>query len=67
MKKFTVFCNYAEDDGFRVNVENRAGRTWVSKVWHHDSGNCAEDAMIVGEMVNSGEKLDPAGWTEAAR
>ena len=66
MSKFTVYCDYAEDDGFRVTVENRNGRKWVSTRWDHDSGNCAEDAMIIGEMINSGEKLDPAGWTEAA-
>ncbi len=69
MQKFTVSVINAEGDGFRLQVENRAGRRWVYMgEWYACPGNAGEDAMLTGEYLAGGEKLtNPDKWVEAAR
>ena len=51
------------EGGFAIQIENRAGRRWISNGVHGCPGNAAEDAMIIEECIIN-ETLCPAGWTQ---
>lgn len=63
-QKFTVTITDAPHGLFTIKVTNRAGRAWVSKDSTGDLGNVGEEAMIIEEMINGGEKLNKAYWRE---
>ena len=44
----------------------RTGRRWISKDLM-DTGNAAEEAMIIEEMINDGVKLHKHAWHEMDR
>lgn len=63
--KFRIYvfaepCNDGET--FRMRVENRAGRAWISKSQEMEPGNLAESAMVLEEMICGGRKLNPDCW-----
>jgi hypothetical protein len=66
MSKFTVTISTPEKfDGeyAYVIVSNKIGRRWITKNYA-EYGNACENAMIIEEMINGGEKLIKGDWNE---
>ena len=70
MMKFTVKISTPEAyDGEMAHIivtATKSGRRWISKEVQ-DTGNAAEEAMVIEEMINDGVKLLPHAWLEMDR
>lgn len=51
------------EGGFSLQIENRAGRRWVSTAVHGCPGIAAEDAQVVEECIIN-ETLHATNWVQ---
>lgn len=70
MRKFTVkvvgSATFVDqfDEGVIITVTNRAGRIWATKAIKRFADTAGEEAQMLQEVLDGGDRLDPQYFEE---